>query len=91
MSEVITTGTDAIRQKLRVLNKKMNLAILARDVGISSDALQAFIDGKRSLPIPVLQGLTKDFGTDMRCTTPRSTDCVQRGRSQQSHWVCCRA
>ena len=59
MSEVITTGTDVIRQMLRVLNKKMNLAILARDLGISSDALQAFIDGQRSLPIPVLQGLTK--------------------------------
>ena len=59
MSEVITTGTDAIRQMLRVRNKKINLAILARDLGISSDALQAFIDGKRSLPIPVLQGLTK--------------------------------
>ena len=59
MSEVITTGTDAIRQMLRVRNKKINLASLARDVGISSDALQAFIDGKRSLPIPVLQGLTK--------------------------------
>ena len=59
MSEVITTGTDAIRQKLRVLNKKMNLAILARDLGISSDMLDTFIDGQRSLPIPVLQGLTK--------------------------------
>ena len=59
MSEVITTGTDAIRQMLRVRIKKMNLAILARDLGISSDALQAFIDGKRSLPIPVLQELTK--------------------------------
>jgi len=59
MSEVITTGTDAIRQMLRVRIKTMNLAILARDLGISSDALQAFIDGKRSLPIPVLQDLTK--------------------------------
>ena len=59
MSEVITTGTDAIRQMLRVRNKKMNLAILARDLGISSDTLHAFIDGKRSLPIPVLQDLTK--------------------------------
>src|SRR6476620_2595136 len=59
MSEVITTVTDAIRQRLRVRIKKMNLAILSRDLGISSDALQAFIDGKRSLPIPVLQGLTK--------------------------------
>jgi hypothetical protein len=37
----------------------MNLAILARDLGISSDMLDTFIDGKRSLPIPVLQELTK--------------------------------
>ena len=59
MSEVITTGTDAIRQMLRVRNKKINLASLARDLGISSDMLDTFIDGKRSLPIPVLQDLTK--------------------------------
>ena len=59
MSEVIITGTDAIRQMLRVRNKRMNLASLARELGISSDMLDAFIDGKRSLPIPVLQDLTK--------------------------------
>src|SRR6478736_1447302 len=59
MSEEVITGTDAIRQKLRVLNKKINLASLARDLGISSDMLDTFIDGQRSLPIPVLQGLTK--------------------------------
>ena len=59
MSEVITTGTDAIRQMLRVRNKRINLASLARELGISSDTLHAFIDGKRSLPIPVLQDLTK--------------------------------
>ena len=41
MSEGITTGTDVIRQKLRVRNKKMNLAILARDLGISSDTLDS--------------------------------------------------
>ena len=61
MSEGIATGTDVIREMLRVRNKRTNLAILARDLGISSDTLHAFIDGKRSLPIPVLQGLTKEL------------------------------
>src|SRR5262245_18912766 len=61
MSEGMTTGTDAIRQMLRVRNKRMNLAILARDLGIPSGTLDAFIDGKRSLPIPVLQGLTEEL------------------------------
>ena len=86
MSEVITTGTDLIRQMLRVRNKKMNLASLARDLGISSDTLLAFIDGKRSLPIPVLQGLTKELWNGHAVYDP-----VQRGRSQQSHWVRYRA
>ena len=54
MSEGIATGTDVIREMLR--NKRTNLAILARDLGISSDTLHAFIDGKRSLPIPVCEG-----------------------------------
>jgi hypothetical protein len=59
MSEVITTGTDDIRRMLLVRYKTMNLASLARELGITSDTLQAFVDGKRSLPIPVLHGLTK--------------------------------
>jgi DNA-binding phage protein len=70
MNEVITTGTDVIRQMLRVRNKKMNLASLARDVGISSDTLLAFTDGKRSLPIPVLQGLTKVFWNEYAVYDP---------------------
>jgi hypothetical protein len=59
MNEVITTGTDVIRQKLRVRNKRMNLASLARELGITLDTLLGLADGKRSLPIPVLQDLTK--------------------------------
>ena len=85
MSEVITTGTDAIRQMLRVCRiEKINLAILARDLGISSDALQDFIDGKRSLPIPVLQDLAKVLwnGDAVR----RSTDSVH-SRNRQTIWV----
>ena len=61
MSQGIATGTDVIREMLRVRNKRTNFAILARDLGLSSNTLDAFIDAKRSLPIPVLQGLTKEL------------------------------
>ena len=82
MSEAITTGTDLIRQMLRARNKRTNFAILARDLGISSDTLHAFIDAKRSLPIPVLQGLTKELWNGHAVYDPEvdrlRPDCAQR-------------
>ena len=57
MSTEIRTGTDAIRQALAVLNKKVNLAGLARDLSLSAAALEAFIYGRASLAPETLKAL----------------------------------
>ena len=56
-----TTGTEIIREALRTRKSKQNFAIVARDLGISSETLLAFCDGKRSLPNAVLQALVKEL------------------------------
>jgi hypothetical protein len=52
------SGTEAIRQALYARNKRFNLANLARDMGIASDALETFIFGKALLSTDALVKLT---------------------------------
>jgi hypothetical protein len=54
-----TTRTDVIRETLRNRNRKLNLGIYARSVGVGIDLLEAFIDGRRTLPAAVLHTLAK--------------------------------
>ena len=60
ITEPIPTGTDAIREALRV-RRKTNLVALARDHGLSAVARDAFIDGRRSLPAETLWAIAKDL------------------------------
>ena len=60
ITEPVQTGTDAIREALRV-RRKTNLAALARDHGLSAAARDAFIDGRRSLPAETLRAIAKDL------------------------------
>jgi hypothetical protein len=55
MTEI--TGTDLVRQALRGRNKKVNLATTARDLGISSDRLDAFVEGRVTLSPETMQAL----------------------------------
>jgi hypothetical protein len=57
MSE-INNGTDAIREALRQRGFKINTANLARDLGLSSDTLDGFIQGRTKLSPESLQALT---------------------------------
>jgi hypothetical protein len=59
MTEV--TGTDLIRQALNVRARKLNTANLARELGIPSSTLDAFIEGKGSLPVETLKALCVDL------------------------------
>lgn len=60
MSNTVT-GTDVIRVALQARVRKLNTASLARDLGLSSDTLDQFASGKRSLPPDTLKALTKDL------------------------------
>ena len=57
MSTEIRTGTDVIRQALAALNKKFNIAALARDLNLSAGALEAFAYGHASLAPEALKAL----------------------------------
>ena len=52
------TGTDFLREILRARNAKFALANLARDLGISTLLLDAFMHGGQ-LPVEVKHNLTK--------------------------------
>jgi hypothetical protein len=61
MEEEVVTGRDAIRQLLKARLRKGSSAILARDLGISGEALLGYADGRVSLPTSVLKALTLDL------------------------------
>ena len=44
------TGTELVRQALRGRNRKLNMAGFARDLGLASDTLDAFAEGRIGLP-----------------------------------------
>ncbi len=57
------TGTDVLRQALSVRNRKINIAAMARDLGIANAALDAFAFGQAGLPPETLKALaTHLFG-----------------------------
>ena len=55
------TGTDNIRAALNARMIKNNTANMARDLGITSEALDAFARGTTTLPNDKLQTLTLDL------------------------------
>ena len=55
----IETGTDVLRQVL--VARHMGRASLARDLGVSNEALHNFANGKGTLPPAVLQALALDW------------------------------
>jgi hypothetical protein len=57
----VTTGTDLIRSALRIRNVKQNLARVARDHEVALILLDAFIAGRATLPVPILQSLTREL------------------------------
>ena len=59
MSE--TTGTDVIREALRVRNRKSNLIAIARDIQVSPHLLDSFIERKASLSPDILRKLTTEL------------------------------
>jgi hypothetical protein len=58
MTEAIT-GTDLVCQALRGRNRKLNMAGFAREVGISSDRLEAFAEGKIGLAPETVQAIVR--------------------------------
>src|SRR6266436_4057618 len=68
------TGTDVLRQALSVRNRKINIAAMARDLGIANAALDAFAFGQAGLPPETLKALaTHLFGEiDMLRPTTRA-------------------
>ena len=60
ITEPVQTGTDAIREALRV-RRKTNIVALERDHGLSAAGRDAFIDGRRSLPAETLRAIAKDL------------------------------
>ncbi|WOH47618.1 hypothetical protein [Bradyrhizobium sp. sBnM-33] len=60
MTEIIT-GTDAIRQALKARSKDSRAVNIARDVGISSQLLNNFLDGKNNLSPEILNALTTEI------------------------------
>jgi hypothetical protein len=59
MSTEITTGTDLVREALRGRNRKLNLAGLARSLGLPADRLENFAEGKVTLPAETMQAIVK--------------------------------
>jgi len=54
---MMNSGTEEIRRALYSRNKKVNLAGLARDLGVPSSALEDFIRGRDTLAADILQAL----------------------------------
>ena len=58
----MTSGLDIIREAL--LARKGNLAVLARDVGVSASALDDFAQGNReTLPVIISTPSSPRYGT----------------------------
>jgi hypothetical protein len=54
------TGTDVIRAALHAHSRSsLNLGIVARDLGVSAEALMGFIDHRMTPSADVMQALTK--------------------------------
>jgi hypothetical protein len=56
-----TTGTMVLQQAVHARGKSQNLGYLARDLGVSAEALYAFGQGQGTLPDDVLAALTKEM------------------------------
>lgn len=56
---VTVTGRDVLRQALR--SRKLGLATIARELGISADALEAFVAGSKDLPVDALNRVTAEI------------------------------
>ena len=69
----IVTGTDALRAAVAARATKTNFAPLARDLGISSEALHGFPTGQTSLPPDVLKALASQlWGGHVEFTEPKT-------------------
>jgi len=69
----IVTGTDALRAADAARATKTNFAPLARDLGISSEALHGFSTGQTSLPPDVLKALASQlWGGHVEFTEPKT-------------------
>jgi hypothetical protein len=57
MKSEIVTGTTLVRQALRNRNRKLNMAGFAKDLGMTSDRLDAFEQGRVALDPETIQAL----------------------------------
>lgn len=64
MSTETVTGTDLVREALRGRNKKLNLAVMAKDLSISNERLDAFANGKLTLDAATMQAVVKVLWND---------------------------
>ena len=60
MTETVT-GTEISRQAARARAKSQNIATMARELGVPTEALYEFGNGQGTLPVPVLQALTVEL------------------------------
>jgi hypothetical protein len=56
-----TTGTDLVREALRGRNRKLNLAVMARNLNMSSERLDAFSEGRLALPPDIINAIVKEL------------------------------
>ena len=56
MTDATESGTDVIRRALSSRNRKLNLAIMCRDIGVPSLAVEAFASGNAKLTPEILAG-----------------------------------
>ena len=61
MTETTETGTDVIRAALAARNKKLNFSNKARDWGIASETVNAFIEKRAVLSPETLCVIAKDL------------------------------
>ena len=78
----IKTGTDAIRQALVARSTKVNIGGLARELGLSVAALEAFMYGRSGLAPEVLDALTKVL-FDGRATYDPSIDRLRPAKREE--------
>ena len=69
----MTTGTDVLREALRIRAKKANLGTLARDFVVAPHVLEEFIAGKGNLPSEVSFGSRPISFSERPSSIPRRT------------------
>ena len=73
----MTTGTDVLREALRVRIRKGSAALLARDLGAGTATLDEFAHGRGTLPLAIMNTLAKNLFGDS-CSFDAQRDLLTR-------------